>query len=623
MNGAKWTVFLLIALVYTLCLFSGGYVCADEVADEIADPTKGADQRQLEQKAREEKQAKGKTIPPGLTLPEDRSPKFSVKEVQISGNSLLTTEKLLEDVPALFDNSALREVDAESAQLYDFGDLQVVLQAPGQTRQISARTIRGFTQYLLSVYQKRNYGGIYVYVPRDVLTEGKELVGGVLPVKVVEGRVSDVSTAAFTPENQPAEKAYLDPALLEEWSPVKVGEPINRKELDDFVNLLNLNPDRYVSTVVSRGEDSETFSVKYNVYEANPWHWFAQVDNSGTKDRQWKPKVGLINTNLFGFDDRFTAIYQVSPESDWDKNYAIYGSYDFPIMGPKLRLNLFAGYNEFDVSGTGDIDFLGRGKFFGGTLRYNVFQHSDWFFDVTGTLSREESKVTPSLLYPGSEVKMDMWGCGVDIYRRDDMSDTTFRLNRTDSFDGSSNSDFDAARPGAVRDFTIYSAAARHSMLLDPDKIQRLSATFNWTTSDERLVPAKMMAFGGMYTVRGYDEYEVISDEGLRTSLQYEFDLIKYNQSRGLADYMAAEDRGDLYLKKLAPLVFFDYGLAEMEDAVVGEHDDRELCSWGVGAIVELGDNFTSTVYYGYPLIATDETRIGKGRVNAGFMYRW
>jgi len=623
MIGAKRAILLLITLVCALCLCASGLVNADE----ITDPTKSADRTKLRQKAREareSRQAQDKTISSGLTLPEDTSMRLTVKEIQISGNSLLTTEELLEDVPAIFDNSALREVDAKSAQLYDFGDLLMVLQSPGTARQISARTIRGFTQYLLSVYQKKNYGGIYVYVPSDVLDKGAKLAGGVLPVKVIEGRVSDVSTAAYTPENQPVEKSYLDQDLLQEWSPTKPGQPINRKELDDFVNLLNLNPDRYVSTVISKGQDSETFSVKYNVYETDPWHWFAQVDNSGTKDRQWKPKVGLINTNLFGFDDRFTAIYQVSPESDWDENYAIYGAYDFPIMGPKLRLALFAGYNEFDVIGTGDINFLGRGKFYGGTLRYNVLQLNDWFFDATGTMSREESKVTPTLLYPGSDVKMYLWGYGIDIYRRNDMSNTSFRFNRVDSFDASSNADFHTARRFSDRNFTIYTSSARHSQLLDPDRIQKLSASFSWTTPDERLVPAKMTAFGGMYTVRGYDEYEIIGDGGILTSLQYEFDLVKYNQSRGVGEPAVRQtDSDELYLKKLAPLVFFDYGLAKMEDAVPGEHDDLELCSWGVGTIVELGDNFTGTVYYGYPLIPTDDTRTGKGRVNAGFMYRW
>ena len=74
------------------------------------------------------------------------------------------------------------------------------------------------------------------------------------------------------------------------------------------------------------------------------------MDNSGTKDIQWRPRFGVINTNLLGYDDKLTAVYQTTPDSTWDDAYAIYGAYDFPIMGPQLRLNLFGGYNEFDIT---------------------------------------------------------------------------------------------------------------------------------------------------------------------------------------------------------------------------------------------------------------------------------
>ena len=30
-------------------------------------------------------------------------------------------------------------------------------------------------------------------------------------------------------------------------------------------------------------------------------------------------------------------------------NYAVYGSYDFPIWTPRLRLNLFAACSQFDT----------------------------------------------------------------------------------------------------------------------------------------------------------------------------------------------------------------------------------------------------------------------------------
>ncbi|MCP5108714.1 MAG: hypothetical protein GY950_35340 [bacterium] len=76
-------------------------------------------------------------------------------------------------------------------------------------------------------------------------------------------------------------------------------------------------------------------------------------------------------------------------------------------------------------------------------------------------------------------------------------------------------------------------------------------------------------------------------------------------------------------LKKLAPLVFLDYGRTTIRDTVPGERKHQTLFSAGVGTIFEIGDNFSGGVYYGYPLRKTPDTRVGKGRVNVGFLLRW
>jgi hemolysin activation/secretion protein len=77
------------------------------------------------------------------------------------------------------------------------------------------------------------------------------------------------------------------------------------------------------------------------------------------------------------------------------------------------------------------------------------------------------------------------------------------------------------------------------------------------------------------------------------------------------------------FIRKLAPLVFFDYGRAKIKDPIGAEKDYEEFMSVGVGTILELGDNFSGAVYYGYPLEATDNTGTGKGRVHVGLMLRW
>lgn len=563
-----------------------------------------------------------------LKLPEDTTQSLTVRALSISGNSLISTAELLKDMPLIYNASEKPLHEAESTDLFDLRILHDIITQPGQPRQVSTRTIQGFTQYLLSVYLDKNYAGIYVYVPSEALIEGRRLEDDILPVNILEALVSEVTTTYYNPQNERVEKGFLSSSAVIDWSPAKVEEPANQKELDDFVNLLNLNPDRYVSAIVSKGAEPNSIAVGYNIYEANPWHWFIQADNSGTREREWNPRVGVINTNLLGIDDRFTAIYQAPWDSTWDENYGVYGSYDFPLLGPRLRLNLYGGHSEFDISPeSGPFDFLGRGTFYGGILRYNLFQYDGWFFDSKGSLEYTNSKVIPSLFpsFLGTNVRFWLWGSGVDLHRSDDISQTSFRFDRYSSLGGQSGAyEFNLARTDSETDFTIYTASAAHSQYLDSNKVGRLSGSFRWVTSDERLVPAKMTSFGGMYSVRGYDEYEVVADGGILASVQYEFDLVKYEESKDAAGNRAEQEgQKNPFVRKFAPLVFFDYGWAKVIDPVGTDRSHEELLSIGGGAIVELGDNFSGVVYYGCPLNATDNTRRGKGQVNVGVMMRW
>lgn len=595
--------------------------------------SKTQEQQLLEDKeTAEQTVTEDESIPPAdwiaiENLPEDTTPRYTLNRIEFSGNTLIADEALLEDIPDIFNAS--RKGLQESIYLFDLRPVKVIAAEPGTETSISARSIQGFNQHIVSVYQNRHYAGIYVYVPQDAFEADGALSKGILPIRILEAPVTQVSSAYYDPNNQPVEEGYLNVNALYDWSPVKEGRVINRKKLDDYINLLNLNPDRYVSATISRGTEPNSLSVNYNVYEANPWHFFVQVDNSGTDDIQWRPRFGLINTNLLGYDDKLTAVYQVTPDSTWDEGYAVFGSYDFPIMGPKLRLNLYAGYSQFNIPDPSLINFVGNGSFAGGILRYNALQFDDWFWDVTGSISYERSRITTDLsaLFPGifltSDIHMTLWGLGTELYKTTDMTDTFLGFNTYGLLNSSDAAAMAGTRSGgASDDFRIYQLTGRHSRYLDTDKIQRLSASARLIVADDRLVPSKMTTFGGMYTIRGYDESDTIADGGLISSVQYEYDLVRSEQIE-LFGQDVDEKKRKPFLRKLAPLAFFDYGLARIENALATENDDTEFASIGCGLITELGDNFTGTIYYGHPLIGTDNTETDDGHLHVGLLLRW
>jgi hemolysin activation/secretion protein len=135
-----------------------------------------------------------------------------------------------------------------------------------------------------------------------------------------------------------------------------------------------------------------------------------------------------------------------------------------------------------------------------------------------------------------------------------------------------------------------------------------------------------MTTFGGLYTVRGYEEDGVVADGGLLLSTQYEFDLVRYEKSKQTVEAEAEEAQrkpSEFELKKLAPLAFFDCGRAVNKHAVAGEKGVEELASVGGGLVFEVGNNFSAGVYVGYPLRSTTTTAEGNCRLSASALMRW
>jgi hypothetical protein len=80
-------------------------------------------------------------------LPEDTTPRYTLTQVSFSGNTLFTDEQLLEDMPDIYNTAKDGSID--SANLYDLRGLKAIAAVPGTEQTVSARSIQGFTQYIL------------------------------------------------------------------------------------------------------------------------------------------------------------------------------------------------------------------------------------------------------------------------------------------------------------------------------------------------------------------------------------------------------------------------------------------------------------------------------------------
>ncbi|MBN2271246.1 MAG: hypothetical protein JXN61_11570 [Sedimentisphaerales bacterium] len=202
-------------------------------------------------------------------LPEDMTLRLVVTELRIRDNTLITTSELLEHMPEVYNASDQQLSEAPAESLYDLRVFRELVAEPGQPRQVSVRTIQGLTQYILSVYTKNGYAGIFVSVLEGAFTEDGNLIDGILPISVFEIPVDEVTSEFFDVERHKVE-GYPLRLAIEEWSPVKRGKVLSQGTMDHFINLLNLIPDRYVSATIVRGAKPKTLALQYAVYGAGP-----------------------------------------------------------------------------------------------------------------------------------------------------------------------------------------------------------------------------------------------------------------------------------------------------------------------------------------------------------------
>jgi len=273
-NPKKMTLLCVALMLWAGICFTPHSSIAKEAAEDerIEQMREQAERAKREERrmALEKAKAKLEETIAEIDLPADTTPRFTVKQLSLSGNTLISADVIFDKMPLIYNASNVPLNQADSDQLYDLRIIHDIILEPGRPRQVSARTVQGLTQYVLSVYKKKNHAGIYVYVPSDAVRDGKQLRDEILPITVLEAQVTSVTVKTYDPNQLETEKGYLLKSAVEDWSPIRPGRVANQKELDEFVNLLNLNPDRYVSAVVTKGDEPETLAVNYDIYEANP-----------------------------------------------------------------------------------------------------------------------------------------------------------------------------------------------------------------------------------------------------------------------------------------------------------------------------------------------------------------
>jgi hemolysin activation/secretion protein len=421
----------------------------------------------------------------------------------------------------------------------------------------------------------------------DVVVPEQQVDNGVVQIAVVEFKLGRVRVEG--------NHWFASDVLAGEVS-LEPGDAIVGSRLLIDQAVLNANPVRQVDVIYERGQEAGSTDIVLKTTDRLPLRVYAGFDDAGPPalgtDRY---NVGFTWANVFGLDHQFS--YQFTASSDiLSGNPAIPGRPDAPRFEAHAfnytlplpwsdQLTIFGLYARAVPRLAEEFDQLGlTGQ---ASLRYTlrlpplgrVTQELQFGYDFKTTNN--------NLAFGGFEVSANVSEIDQAVAQYSAALKDSYGSTSATAIlyaapggitGGNNNADFVSQRPGASSRY-VYGQLTLERLTeiprvgpLPPGLVWAIKGTLQEATAP--LLASEQLPLGGVGSVRGYDPYTVIGDEGFLLS----------NELRLPSFSAVGLGRDEPWLDRLQPFVFSDVGHAASLEAQPGEPSNATLASVGVGA---------------------------------------
>jgi hemolysin activation/secretion protein len=423
----------------------------------------------------------------------------------------------------------------------------------------------------------------------------------IIRLKVIERTVAKlrVRGAKYT---SPKRIKALAPSMAE-------GKVINFNDVPKDIVALNQNPDSVVTPSLKADPAPDKVDVDLNVKDTSPVHASIELDNRQAPYTDALRLNGSVSTSDLAHTGQGLGFsFQTSPQ-DTSQVRVFSGYYIARFAGiPGFSLMLQGTDQDSNVSTLGDTAVAGKGKTAGLRALFNLpssagfvqsanfgidFKHFDQTVSPGGASDTTGAVVTPITYYPLDAGYSATWSG----------KHATTELNAGVTANilglGSTTGQFDQNRYGATGSFIYFKGDLTQTEEL-PLGMQ-VAGKIQGQISNEPLVAQEQITGGGLGTVRGYLEADVVGDNGLFGSIEL--------RSPSLLS-LAGKTKGDFRV-----FAFYDAGWLTVVDPLAGQDDHFDLASYGVGAHLRIADHFTGSFDAAVPLIEQGQTKVDRLRL--------
>lgn len=425
-----------------------------------------------------------------------------------------------------------------------------------------------------------------LYINSGYLTSGafippQTIVNRTIKVEIIEGRIEEIKITGLNR----LRSEYIRNRLAIASQP-----PLNQDKLLNALQLLQLNPlIKNISAELSKGINPGGSFLEIEIEEADTLALELNLDNQQTPSiGSLRRQVTIRENNLLGFGDRFNVSYVNTDGSDSLKELSYIlpvGAYDSTIRLAHSRTN-----SKIITASFEKLDLESKNRFYEFTYQQPLFQTPTK--DLSLGLTFTQQKLRTSLMdigFPSLSRGSDRDGItqisALRLFQEynNRSENHVFAVRNQlslgiDAFDATIN--FNNSPDSK---FLVWRGQAQYLKKLTPKT--RIFLRSDLQLADRSVVASEQFSAGGVLSVRGYNEDEILGDNGFFFSAE-------------LINTVWEIPEWDLSLE-LNP--FFDFGRIWNSDSLLIE--TNTVSSIGVGLGLFLGDKLTARVDWGFPLI--------------------
>lgn len=463
---------------------------------------------------------------------------------------------------------------------------------PGRTTQ----DVEGARQALQKAYEAKNYTSVDVVVPPQTGA------GGVVFIQVNEltvGRLR-VHGSRYFDINEIKRRA---PSLAE-------GQLIDFSQAQKDLVGLNQLPDRRITPQIQAGKIPGTMDVDLTVKDTPPLHGSIELNNRYSVDTpSLRTDASLSYNNLWQLGHSIGGSVQVSPQ-DSNKVQVYTGFYTARFPGVDwLTVTLQGTIQDSNVSTLGALDVAGRGDIIGTRIGFKLPTVGDYFQNFTVGLDykdfRQDVESSTGISLSGTSTPTTYVPITLDysgtVVGKNFLTDLDLQLVFNLRGIGSNAQQFDNNRFGADRNFIYLRGDVEQTQDLPYDL--QLFAKISGQISDSPLINSEQFSLGGLDTVRGYLESEVLADNAVVFNFEARSPSL-LGWIKGLKNSEASDKANEWRFYG-----FFDAASGEIDDALPEQTQRYSLASFGGGTRMTLLNHFNGSLDLAVPLFSQTTTK--------------